>query len=77
MRRMHLEGPTWEDTKPGWHEVELNLSGQINRYREIMEWLYNSIDKCERHCRWFQTATGIKVKFRYERDYILFTLRWS
>lgn len=77
MRRVHLEGPTWEDTKPGWHEAEVNLNGQINRYREITEWLYNSIDKCERHCRWFQTTYGIKVKFRYERDYILFTLRWS
>ena len=77
MRRTHFEGPTWEDTKPGWHEIELNLNGQPKRYREIIEWLYNTIDKCERHCRWFQTSMGIKIKFRYERDYIVATLRWA
>lgn len=77
MRRIHFEGPTWHDTKPGWYEIELNLNGQPKRYREIVEWLYNTIDKCERHCRWFQTSVGIKIKFRYERDYIICTLRWS
>lgn len=77
MRRIHMEGPTWFDTKVGWHELELNLNGQVKRYREIIEWLYNTIDKPERHCRWFETTVGIRIKFRYERDYILATLRWS
>jgi hypothetical protein len=77
MRRLHFEGPTWHDTKPGWYELELNLNGQPKRYREIIEWLYNTIEKCERHCRWFETTNGIKIKFRYERDYILAVLRWK
>lgn len=77
MRRNHFEGATWHDTKPGWHQLELNLNGQVKRYREVIEWLYEIIDKPERHCRWFQTSVGIKIKFRYERDYILATLRWS
>jgi hypothetical protein len=77
VRRIHFEGPTWQETKVGWHELQLNLNGQIERYREVVEWLYNNIDKPERHCRWFESSVGIKIKFRYDRDYILATLRWS
>lgn len=77
MRIHHFEGSTWLDTKPGWHEIELNLNGHPKRYYEVIDWLYTSIDNCERHARWFESAYGIKIKFRYERDYILCTLRWS
>lgn len=77
MRRTHFEGPTWHDTKPGWYEININLNGKIERYREILTWLYETIDKPERHCRWFQSTVGIYIKFRYERDYILCMLRWG
>lgn len=77
IRKVHMEGPTWHNTKVGWHELELNLNGNQKRCDEVMEWLYNTIDKPERHCRWFLTVTGIKIKFRYERDYIVALLRWS
>jgi len=77
MRRIHFDGPTWHDTKLGWYEVDLNLNGQIKRYREVVKWLYDTIDKPERHCRWFESTNGISIKFRYERDYILCVLRWK
>ena len=60
MRQIHLEGPTWHDTKPGWHEISINLNGHEKRYWEVLEWLYASVDKTERHCRWFMTVNGIK-----------------
>ena len=67
----------WENTKPGWHECTLH-DKHLNKYNEIIKWLENNIGKHERHCRWCVTDDNIvSFKFRYERDYILFTLRWS
>ena len=71
----------WTDTKPGWHECVLpvlNLDTHLEKYIDIIEWLYSNVAKCERHTRWCITGdTTASFKFRYEKDYILFTLRWS
>jgi len=67
----------WEYTKPGWHECSVGAE-HINKYVEMTEWLVNNIGKYKRHCRWCVTENNIvSFKFRYERDYIMFTLRWS
>jgi hypothetical protein len=67
----------WEHTKPGWYECSIGAE-HMNKYVEMTEWLVNNIGKYKRHCRWCVTDTNIvSFKFRYERDYILFTLRWS
>jgi hypothetical protein len=44
-------------------------------YSDVLEWLYDNIDNCERHCRWI-FDDKFRVKFRYERDYLLCALRW-
>ena len=50
----------------------------LDKFNEIIKWLENNIGKHERHCRWGVTGDDlISFKFRYERDYIMFTLRWS
>jgi hypothetical protein len=68
---------TWETTKPGWHECSVKAY-HIDRYFEILDWVEQNIGKYERHCRWCVTDTStVNFKFRYERDYIMFTLRWS
>lgn len=72
----------WTETCPGWHEVVLEQSdGSFksielydNKFSDILYWLYNNIDNCERHARWLRTDLRIYLKFRYERDYILFKL---
>ena len=63
----------WEETCPGWYEYEITIhnSSMSERYSDILEWLYNRIDNCERHARWRITRGLIQVKFRYERDVIL------
>jgi hypothetical protein len=71
----HTNG--WSNTKPGWYECSIHAK-HYDRYVEVVGWLYDNIGKCERHCRWGVTETEtISFKFRYEKDYILFTLRWS
>lgn len=73
---------TWEENKPGWHTHSIILVGNIWYVRciEMINWLYDNIDKCERHARWYRVyrvSDGeFNVKFRYERDYIFFALRW-
>jgi hypothetical protein len=67
----------WEHTKPGWYECAVHAK-HINKYLEIIDWVYANVGKCERHCRWYVSDTStVNFKFRYERDYIMFTLRWS
>ncbi len=68
----------WDNTNPGWHEFHINAPDVYSEdfYQEVFDWLYNSIDKCERHVRWKFTLDKVLVKFRYERDYIYCSLRW-
>lgn len=81
----HLVSVHWyEGEKPGWHEFRIQnhdydaVREHIEHYQDIVEWIYNNIDGCERHARWMITAgTEISVKFRYERDLIKFVLRWA
>ena len=68
----------WQDIRPGWYEYVIKLDE--NRWKEnrieVLEWLCNKIDKHERHtvCTWNESQ--VKIKFRYERDYIFCSLRW-
>lgn len=71
------------DTKPGWYMYTCTATpGKYNdfidRYHDIIEWLYTTFEKCERHIVWSITGDDvIFVKFRYEKDYMLFLLRWA
>ena len=71
----------WDDSR--WYEFIIeNADGTwtdeyINRYKNIVEWVYSNVDGSYKHSRWTITKEFIKVKFRYERDILLFTLRWS
>ena len=61
----------WEETDPGWYEHEIHVRMDFPAtYEEVIEWLYNRIDNCERHVRWRITRGLIQLKFRYERDVI-------
>jgi hypothetical protein len=63
---------TWEDTFPGWYEHVIHVDENLpETYEEVLEWLYNRIDNCERHARWMMTRSTIYIRFRYERDVIL------
>jgi hypothetical protein len=62
----------WEETDPGWYEYNIPVSVNMTEtYDDILEWLYNRIDNCERHARWRISRGLIQLKFRYERDVIL------
>jgi hypothetical protein len=63
----------WDETKSGWFEYEITTgeSNMSETYEEVLKWLYNRVDNCERHVRWRISQGLIQLKFRYERDVIL------
>lgn len=71
----------WDDSR--WYEFTIENSNKywtneyLQRYTNIVEWIFKNIDGSYKHARWLITNEFIKVKFRYERDILLFTLRWS
>ena len=72
----------WENANIGWYEyhVKFNDAASVEelmeRGEEVIEWLYKNIDKTERHARWAPYGRGLRVKFRFEKDAVLFALRW-
>ena len=65
-----------------WHHyeydtTELDIDDAVNKYMEMLEWVENNIDGYYKHCKWQMTAELIKIKFRHEKDYFYFILRWS
>jgi len=72
----------WADVKPGWYQHTIPLpelskhSDFVTWYGDILDWVYDSIPNCERHCRWAFDENLFCIKFRYERDYLLCVLRW-
>jgi len=71
----------WKNNKPGWYEVFIpNYDVNImfsDKIITILEWIRNNVDNYIVHARWRTTKEGISVKFRYERDYIRFSLVWE
>lgn len=73
----------WEDDHPAWHKavalIHSDVSSEdfISQADEIVNWVYLVIDNCERHARWMLNRDGFYIKFRYEKDCLLFTLRWG
>ena len=72
-----------EDTNPGWytfkvHAEQFEWSKYVERYFDIVDWLYESIDKCEKHVIWGNSDSDCMIiRFRYEKHYLHFMLRWA
>jgi hypothetical protein len=75
----------WDDKqKPGWYEYTIhketwiqNIPKYIDYYFSIVAWINDNIEMSHRHSRWTEDHGSITVRFRYERDYLRFILRWS
>lgn len=68
----------WQDIRPGWHELVIQLDEENPHPHkiEILEWIENTIEMPNRHCAYTWTDKIVKIKFRYQRDFILARLRW-
>ena len=68
----------WKDIRPGWHELVIHLNEEDPHPHkiEIVEWIEKSVQMPDRHCIYTWTDEIVKIKFRYQRDYVLARLRW-
>lgn len=67
----------WENTNPKWFEHSVPITNILyadQLHKEVLHWLFKKMDRCLRHARWIRLDNEIRVKFRYERDYLWFKL---
>ena len=72
----------YANEKPGWHEYSierktLSSTKWIAHYCDIVSWIEESIDMPLRHARWIIHPENALFRFRYERNYLQFVLRWA
>lgn len=73
----------WENTTPNrWYSYTLHRSQDIwdswiIHYYSVVVWINTNIEGAKKHCRWSVDKTTATFRFRYERDFINFMLRWS
>jgi hypothetical protein len=66
----------WSNTNPGWYTMSFHLLTH-EKHEEIVEWMYEVLANPERHVRWFWYDYNASYRFRYEKEYVWFKLRWS
>ena len=70
----------WSETNPGWYEVVLYVqepNETIIKYSLTVDWIKDNVHGYKKHVRWMYAGNYLKYKFRYERDYLWFKLRWG
>ena len=83
-----MYGPTiifnnwYSSEKSGWHELTIRRQEpSLVEYQEwycgIADWIMNNVDGAWKHSRWKIEQDHVIFRFRYERDYIRFVLRWT
>lgn len=88
-----LDQPLWhnyydgsrgfEHDHPGWYQLTLvsHMPGEsmYNRHLAVVQWIYDTLDRPFRHCRWFYDAQAEQCHFRFRReaDFLVAVLRWQ
>ena len=67
---------------PGWYTYSITrntplFDSWILFHRTVVSWVNSNIECSYRHARWNIHENYSVFKFRYERDYLRFVLRWS
>jgi hypothetical protein len=69
---------TWETYSPGWYEVVISFEkNNPSKHLDLMlEWIDNNIQGAAKHAVYMFNDEQFKIKFRHERDCIMFSLTW-
>jgi hypothetical protein len=72
----------WENTKAGWYKTSVLMN--YRQVPEVEKWLEENIEGYKKHTVyrfvWAKRQKGdvnLNIKFRKEKDYMLFVLRWQ
>lgn len=67
----------------GWHTYTLeykegnDILELERKFVDMIMWILVNVSGAYRHARWIYRDEKVTIRFRYERDYIMFMLRWS
>lgn len=82
MRHVEYNNHWYKQEKPGWYEYTLDRHlgdsvAWMRFYVVVVEWINTNIDGAYKHTRWKLNPETATFKFRHERDFLLFILKWS
>ena len=67
----------WENYKPDWFKARIRVDNPT-KFEELMRWMQANLQGHRKHTVWRLTDGGyFEIRFRYERDYEWFVLRWQ
>ncbi|NDB84163.1 MAG: hypothetical protein EB127_15805 [Alphaproteobacteria bacterium] len=67
----------WVDINPNWFTARIRVESHI-KFEELLIWMNANIQGHKKHTIWRLTDGGyFEIRFRYERDYEWFVLRWQ
>lgn len=68
---------SWDKHKPKWYYCKIRVESP-NKFEELMRWMQANLQAHRKHTVWRLTDGGyFEIRFRYERDYEWFSLRWQ
>ena len=67
----------WENYKPNWYKASLNIKSE-KEFADLMIWMEGNLQGHRKHTVWRLTGEmTFEIRFRYQKDYEWFVLRWS
>jgi hypothetical protein len=72
--------PEFDPKVERWHKVKIKIHTP-DHFNEMRNWIYDNIDGYAKHVDWryvtIMEDIYLDCRFRYERDYEWFILRWQ
>lgn len=67
----------WDSYKPNWYTARIKVESP-EKFEELMRWMQINLQAHRKHTVWRLTGDNyFDIRFRFERDYEWFLLRWS
>ena len=62
--------------QPGWYAFNFDITTSTLQH-QIIKWLYDTVEDCEENVMWFGISPCFYVRFKREKDLLIFLLTWS
>lgn len=67
----------WENYKPSWYSASFTVKSD-KQFEELMIWMQSNLPGHSKHTVWRLTGDRIfEIRFRHQKDYEWFVLRWQ
>ena len=67
----------WENYKPNWYNACIRIETHT-KFEELLRWMNDNLPGHRKHTIWRLIDDGyFEIRFRHQRDYEWFVLRWQ